>query len=75
MQRTFDLTADSTWDAAAPPGRPLLVWAGQSKYLQRLRTLPPDRWFEWNLRRMAAIEALQRMAAMTPACPPIGGVP
>jgi two-component system, OmpR family, sensor histidine kinase BaeS len=53
----------------------VLCTYGRSKYLQRLRTLPPDRWFEWNLRRRSAIAALQRMAAMTPACPTTAGVP
>jgi two-component system sensor histidine kinase BaeS len=53
----------------------ILCMYGQSAYFQRLRSLPPDRWFEWNLRRMSAIEALQRMAVMTPACPTTAGDP
>lgn len=53
----------------------ILCAYGQSEYFQRLRSLPPDRWFEWNLRRMAANEALRRMAAMAPACPTTAGVP
>jgi hypothetical protein len=52
----------------------VLCTYGRSKYLQHLRTLPPDRWYEWNLRRRSATAALQRMVAMTPACPTAEGV-
>ena len=46
-----------------------------SQSLQRLRSEPSDRWFEWNLRRMSAVAALRRLAALSPICAAPKGVP